>query len=161
MNLFSKLQQRQAEGRPLRVGLIGAGKFGAMYLAQVPKTPGVHLAGIADLVPTLARANLERVGWKAEQFAAASLDDALAKGNTHLGDDWEKLVSHPGIDNIVECTGNPAGAVEHCLAAFASGKHVVNDTVEADALCGPLLARKAQAAGVVYSLEIGRASCRE
>ena len=155
MNLFSKLQQRQAEGRPLRVGLIGAGKFGAMYLAQVPKTPGVHLAGIADLAPALARANLERVGWNAEQFAAASLDDAIAKGTTHLGDDWEKLVAHPRIDIIVECTGNPAAAVEHCLAAFANRKHVVNVTVEADALCGPLLARKAQAAGVVYSLAYG------
>jgi predicted homoserine dehydrogenase-like protein len=51
MNLFSKLQQRQSEGNPLRVGLIGAGKFAAMYLAQIPKTPGVHLAGIADLAP--------------------------------------------------------------------------------------------------------------
>jgi predicted homoserine dehydrogenase-like protein len=155
MNLFSKLNQRQAEGRPLRVGLIGAGKFAAMYLAQIPKTPGVHLAGIADLAPAAARANLERVGWKAEQFGAASLDDALAKGNTHLGDDWEILVSHPGIDIIVECTGNPLAAVEHCLAAFDGGKHVVNVTVEADALCGPLLARKAQAAGVVYSLAYG------
>ena len=155
MNLYSKLQQRQSEGTPLRVGLIGAGKFAAMYLAQVPKTPGVHLAGIADLAPAAARANLERVGWKAEQFAATSLDDALAKGNTHLGDDWEKLVAHPGIDIIVECTGNPIAAVEHCLAAFANGKHVVNVTVEADALCGPLLARRAQAAGVVYSLAYG------
>ena len=155
MNLFSKLQQRQAEGRPLRVGLIGAGKFAAMYLAQVPKTPGVHLAGIADLAPAGAKTNLERVGWKAGQFAAASLDDAFAKGNTHLGDDWEQLVGHPAIDIIVECTGHPAAAVEHCLAAFAHGKHVVNVTVEADALCGPLLARKAQAAGVVYSLAYG------
>ena len=155
MNLFRKLQQRQAAGKPLRVGLIGAGKFAAMYLAQVPKTPGVHLAGIADLAPAAARANLERVGWKPERFAAASLDDALVKGTAYLGDDWEKLVAHPGIDIIVECTGNPLAAVEHCLAAFASGKHVVNVTVEADALCGPLLARKAQAAGVVYSLAYG------
>ena len=155
MNLYSKLQQRQAEGRPLRVGLIGAGKFGAMYLAQVRRTPGVHLAGIADLAPAAARINLERVGWKAEQFGAASLDEALAKGNTHLGEDWESLVSHPRIDIIVECTGNPPAAVEHCLAAFAHGKHVVNVTVEADAFCGPLLARKAQAAGVVYSLAYG------
>ncbi|MFA5915899.1 MAG: Gfo/Idh/MocA family oxidoreductase [Burkholderiales bacterium] len=155
MNLFRKLQQRQAEGRPLRVGLIGAGKFAAMYLAQIPKTPGVHLAGIADLAPAAARANLERVGWKAAQFAATSVDDALAKGNTHLGDDWQALVAHPKIDIIVECTGNPPAAVEHCLAAFAHGKHVVNVTVEADALCGPLLARKAQAAGVVYSLAYG------
>ena len=155
MNLYSKLQQRQAEGRPLRVGLIGAGKFAAMYLAQVTRTPGVHLAGIADLAPAGAKANLERVGWKAEQFGAASLDAALAKGNTHLGDDWESLVAHPKIDIIVECTGNPPAAVEHCLAAFAHGKHVVNVTVEADAFCGPLLARKAQAAGVVYSLAYG------
>ncbi|MDP2639175.1 MAG: Gfo/Idh/MocA family oxidoreductase [Betaproteobacteria bacterium] len=155
MNLFSKLQQRQAEGKPLRVGLIGAGKFAAMYLAQVTKTPGVHLVGIADLAPAGAKTNLERVGWKAEQFAATSLDDAMAKGSTHLGDDWEKLVAHRGIDIIVECTGNPIAAVEHCLAAFDHGKHVVNVTVEADALCGPLLARRAQAAGVVYSLAYG------
>ena len=155
MNLYSKLQQRQAEGRPLRVGLIGAGKFAAMYLAQVVRTPGVHLVGIADLNPAGARTNLERVGWKAEQFGASSLDDALAKGNTHLGEDWQALVAHPKIDIIVECTGNPPAAVEHCLAAFAHGKHVVNVTVEADAFCGPLLAKKAQAAGVVYSLAYG------
>ncbi len=155
MNLFSKLQQRQAEGKPLRVGLIGAGKFAAMYLAQVVKTPGVHLAGIADLNPAAARTNLERVGWNAGQFGAKSLDDALAKGNTHLSDDWNALVAHPRIDIIVECTGNPPAAVEHCLAAFAHGKHVVNVTVEADAFCGPLLACKAQAAGVVYSLAYG------
>src|SRR5471030_410127 len=98
MNLFNKLQQRQAAGNPLRVGLIGAGKFAAMYLAQIPRTPGVHLVGIADLAPTGARANLERVGWKAEQFGATSLDAALAKGTTHLGEDWEALVSHPKID---------------------------------------------------------------
>ena len=155
MNLYSKLLQRQAEGNPLRVGLIGAGKFAAMYLAQVSRTPGVHLAGIADLSPAGARANLERVGWKPERFGAASLDAALAKGNTHLGDDWEALVAHAKIDIIVECTGNPPAAVEHCLAAFAHGKHVVNVTVEADAFCGPLLAKKAQAAGVVYSLAYG------
>jgi len=64
MNLYAKLTERAAAGKPLRVGLIGAGKFGAMYLAQIPKTPGVHLAGIADLSPANARANLERVGWK-------------------------------------------------------------------------------------------------
>jgi len=56
MSLHDKLQQRAALKNPLRVGLIGAGKFGAMYLAQVPKTPGMHLAAIADLAPAKARA---------------------------------------------------------------------------------------------------------
>ncbi len=155
MNLHQMLKTREAGGKPLRVGMIGAGKFGAMYLAQIPRTPGVHLVGIADLSPVGARVNLERVGWTPEQFGATSLDDALARGNTHLGDDWQKLVAHPGIDIIVECTGHPPAAVEHCLGAFANGKHVVNVTVEADAFCGPLLARKAQSAGVVYSLAYG------
>src|SRR5438477_7945278 len=155
MSLYAGLQKRAAEGRPLRVGLIGAGKFGAMYLAQVPKTPGVHLAAIADLSPANAAVNLERVGWAPERFAAQSLDHALRLGTTHVGDDWQALVRHPAIDIVVECTGNPIAAVEHCLEAFRQRKNVVNVTVEADAFCGPLLARKAAEEGVVYSLAFG------
>ena len=68
MNLYTKLQQRAAEQRPVRIGLIGAGKFGAMYLAQLPRTPGVHLVAIADLSPDLARTNLRRVGWADAQM---------------------------------------------------------------------------------------------
>jgi predicted homoserine dehydrogenase-like protein len=155
MSLYAKLQARAAENRPLRVGLIGAGKFGAMYLAQVPNTPGVHLVGIADLAPAVAAANLARVGWASERYGATSLDNAFATGRTHVGDDWQALVRHPQIDIIVECTGNPIAAVEHCLEAFRQGKSVVNVTVEADAFCGPLLARRAAAAGVLYSLAYG------
>ncbi|MGH8629447.1 MAG: NAD(P)H-dependent oxidoreductase [Burkholderiales bacterium] len=155
MNLHAKLLERQAAGKPLRVGLIGAGKFGAMYLAQVPKTPGVHLAAIADLSPANARTNLERVGWNPERFSAASLDAALKSGTTHLGEDWQALVAHPQIEIVVEATGNPIAAVEHALAAFRHGKHVVMVTVEADAMCGPLLARRAHDARVVYSLAYG------
>ena len=155
MSLYAKLQQRAAEGRPIRVGLIGAGKFGSMYLAQIPRTPGVQLVGIADLNPANARTNLARVGWEAERLTATSLDYAVKKGTTHVGDDWQALVKHPAIDVIVECTGSPPHAVDHILEAFANRKHVVNVTVEADAFCGPLLASRAQAAGVVYSLAFG------
>src|SRR5438067_12845183 len=126
MNLYAKLCARAAQGKPLRIGLIGAGKFGTMYLAQVPKTPGVHLVGIADLAPSGARTNLERAGWKPERYGASSLDAALAQGTTHISDDWEALLRHPQVEIIVECTGNPIAAVEHCLAAFGHGKHVVN-----------------------------------
>ena len=88
MSLHAKLQQRAADGRPIRVALIGAGKFGSMYLAQLPRTPGVHLLGIADLSPDAARANLARVGWEPQRFAARSLAEALKQGSTHIGDDW-------------------------------------------------------------------------
>jgi predicted homoserine dehydrogenase-like protein len=155
VNLHSKLCEREAQGRPLRVGVIGAGKFGAMYIAQVPKTPGVHLVGIADLSPENARANLARVGWQPELYGAASLEAALRERRTLVFDDWEALVAHPAIDIVVEATGNPPAAVVHALAAFRNGKHVVMVTVEADAFCGPLLARKAREAGLVYSLAYG------
>jgi predicted homoserine dehydrogenase-like protein len=153
MNLYAKLLERK--DKPLRVGVVGAGKFAAMYLAQVPKTPGIHLVGIADLSPDNAKANLERVGWPAAAYAAPSLDKALKDGNTSVSDDWRKLVSHPAIDIVIEATGNPPAAVEHALEAFRQGKHVVMVTVEADAFCGPILARKAAEAGVVYSLAYG------
>jgi predicted homoserine dehydrogenase-like protein len=155
MNLYTKLQQREAEGRPLRIGVIGAGKFAAMYLAQVPRTPGVHLVGIADLNPASAKANLERTGWTAAQYGAASLDAALKERRTHVGEDWRALVQHPAIDIVIEATGNPIAAVDHALEAFRNGKHVVMVTVEADAYCGPMLATRAAEAGVIYSLAYG------
>lgn len=155
MSLYAQLQERAAQNKPIRVGLIGAGKFGAMYLSQIPRTPGVHLLGIADLSPEAARVNLARVGWKPEQYNASSPDDAMRNGTSWITDDWQALVNLPDIDVIVECTGNPIAAVEHCLAAFEQGKHVVNVTVEADAFCGPLLGSKAAQAGVVYSLAFG------
>ena len=155
MSLHRQLQQLAANHQSIKVGLIGAGKFGSMYLSQIPTTPGVQLVGIADLSPAGVKKNLERVGWKDEQSNAKSLDDAIKTGQTYISEDWQALVSHPAIDVIVECTGHPIAAVDHCLLAFANGKHVVNVTVEADAFCGPLLAQKAQEAGVVYSLAFG------
>jgi predicted homoserine dehydrogenase-like protein len=144
LNLYGKLLDRETQGKPLRVGLIGAGKFAAMYLAQVPRTPGIRLVAIADLAPANAKANLERVGWSPAAISATSISE-----------DWQKLVSNPEIDIVIEATGNPVAAVEHILAAFGHGKHVVNVTVEADAFCGPVLAQKAKQAGVVYSLAYG------
>ena len=99
------LLARAAEGNPLRIGLIGAGKFGSMYLSQIPTTPGIHLLGIADLSPPRARENLARLGWKPEVTQAGSFAEARRHGNTHLTDDWRALVSHPEIDIIVEVHG--------------------------------------------------------
>jgi predicted homoserine dehydrogenase-like protein len=155
MSLHARLRERAASGKPIRVGVIGAGKFGSMFLAQVPRTPGLHVVGIADLSPELACRNLARVGWQSERVQAKSLDAALKDGNTHVSDDWRALVAHPAIDVVVESTGAPVAAVDHILAAFDERKHVVNVTVEADAFCGPLLARRAAAAGVLYSLAFG------
>jgi predicted homoserine dehydrogenase-like protein len=155
MNLFSMMNKRAEDGDPIRIGMIGAGKFGTMFLSQVRKLAGIHLIGVADLSPANARSNMELVGWTPEQFGAASLDEAARKRSTHVGDDWRALVAHPAIDIVIECTGAPVAAIDHILGAFANGKHVINVTVEADAFCGYGLARKAEEAGVIYSMAYG------
>ena len=155
MNLHRMLLERAAAGRPLRVALIGAGKFGSMYLAQARVTPGIHVAAVADLDPDRAALSLERCGWPPEQHAAATLDEALARGATFLTDDAQAAIAAEGIDVVIDATGSPAAGIRHALACCRHGKHIVMVNVEADALAGPLLARQARAAGLVYSLAYG------
>ena len=155
MNLFPMLGARAEAGRPIRVGLIGAGKFGSMVLAQAQRIPGLHVVGVADLDVGKARASLARVGWPAERYSATSLDDAMKTGATCVLNDAGKLAAYPGIECIIEATGHPIAGIRHGLAAIEGGKHVVMVNVEADVLCGPLLAAKAKAKGLVYSMAYG------
>lgn len=155
MNLFAKLQARARQGKPLRIGLIGAGKFGSMYLSQVPRTPGVHLTGIADLQPARVRQSLASLGWPEERCSAASLDQAAKSGATAIIEDSLALIASDHVDIIIEATGNPAAGIAHVLACCDHKKHVIMVNVEADALAGPLLKRKADEAGIVYSLAYG------
>ncbi len=144
MNLFRMLAARAEAGRPVRVGLIGAGKFGSMFLAQVPTTPGLIVTGIADLSPERARAACRAVGWTEERLAA-----------TLFVEDGAALARRDDVEVVVEATGSPAAGIAHARAAIAAGKHVVMVNVEADVLAGPLLAEQARQAGVVYSLAYG------
>ena len=144
MNLHHMLKSRHAEGRPVRVVLIGAGKFGSMFLAQVPHTPGLEVVAIADLSPDRAREACRVVGWDDARIAATLFtDDGLA------------AIAQTRAEVVIEATGNPAVGIRHARAAIAAGRHIVMVNVEADVLAGPLLAEEAHAAGVVYSLAYG------
>jgi len=155
MNLHSLLQARAEDERPIRVVIIGAGKFGTMFLSQIRLTPGMHLLGVADLSIERANRALTETGWPKEQISAKSAAKALAQGTTFVSDDGEALINAGGVDVVIEATGVVEAGIRHALAAFARGRHVIMVNVEADALCGPLLAEKAKAAGVVYSLAYG------
>jgi predicted homoserine dehydrogenase-like protein len=155
MNLHALLTKRHKEKRPLRVGLIGAGKFGSMYLAQARSTVGIHLTAIADLAPARALDALRRTGWPDGQGAAASLPDALTKGTTFITDDVPAMIASSGLDVVIDATGSPSAGIAHVLACCRHGKHIVMVNVEADALAGPLLARRAREAGIIYSLAYG------
>jgi predicted homoserine dehydrogenase-like protein len=155
VNLHAKLLEREAAGHPVTVGVIGAGKFGTMFLSQARLTQGMHIAGVADLDVARARSQLATAGWPASAYAATSLDDAHSKRATLVTDDALSLIADPRIEVIVEATGVPGAGIAHALATITEGKHIVMVNVEADAVAGPLLARRAMAAGVVYSLAWG------
>jgi predicted homoserine dehydrogenase-like protein len=155
MNLGRLLKQRAAEGHAVRVGVIGAGKFSSMFLAQARTTPGLHLLALADLSVERAEKALTATGWDLKAQTAKSLEEALKTRRTFITDDADKLIAANGLDVVVDITGNPAAAIKHTLAAIALGRHVVNVTVEADVLAGPLLAERAKKAGVVYALAYG------
>ena len=131
MCFYEDLLKRADADQPVRVGLIGAGKFGSMFLSQVPTTPGLRIVAIADLDPARARTDC--------RFT----EDAL------------EMISAPDVDVVVEATGNPAAGIAHARAAIAAGKPIVMVNVEADVLAGPLLAAEARAAGVVYTMAYG------
>jgi len=155
MNLHHLLLQRAERRKPLRVVLIGAGKFGSMFLSQARTTRGLHVIAVADLAPARARAALATTGWPAEQFDAPHLASAAAKGTTFVTDDVQAAIAAPETEIVIDATGNPAAGIRHVLACCAHGKHVVMVNVEADALAGPLLAKRAAEAGIVYSLAYG------
>ncbi len=155
MNLHSMLSERGAAGRPLRVALVGAGKFGTMFLAQASRTPGIHVVGVADLAPDRARAALATAGFAADHTVARTAAEAGRRGTTFVTEDAEALIEAAEVEIVVDATGSPAVGVNLALACARNGKHVVMVNVEADALCGPFLARRCREAGVVYSLAYG------
>jgi predicted homoserine dehydrogenase-like protein len=155
MNLARMLAERAEAGRPVTVGIIGCGKFGAMFLSQARLTRGLQILGIADLNLGRARETLKHIGWEAERFAATDFADALKSGSTHLTEDADALIRAGGLEVLIDATGDPGAGIRHCLKAIEHRRHVVMVNVEADVVAGPLLARKAAEAGVVYSLAWG------
>ncbi|MDH3579419.1 MAG: SAF domain-containing protein [Hyphomicrobiales bacterium] len=144
MNLHALALARLENGEgPVRAGVIGAGKFGSMFLNQVPTSP-LEVTAIADLDPERAKTACRTIGWEEERIESVAFVD-----------DGRELAARDDVDVVLEVTGSPVAGIAHARAAFASAKHIVMVNVEADVLAGPLLAREAQAAGVVYSMAYG------
>ncbi|MGR3572596.1 NAD(P)H-dependent oxidoreductase [Brevirhabdus sp.] len=144
MNLAKLCAERAREGDPVRAGLIGAGKFGSMFLSQVPTIEGLELTAIADLDTDRARAACRAVGWDEARVEAVRFTDSGAD-----------LAAMDGVDVVIEATGSPRAGLAHARVAIGAGKHIVMVNVEADVLAGAALAQQARAAGVVYSMAYG------
>jgi predicted homoserine dehydrogenase-like protein len=153
MNLHQLLVERERDNRPIRVGLIGSGRFGTMYLAQARNIPGIHVVAVADLDVEKAKKSFARVGWP-EAAIARDIDSAVRNRSTAILDSAAKLFDSP-IEVIVEATGSPVHGIDHALRAIDAGKHIIMVTVEAEALAGPAVARYSRKNGVVYSMAYG------
>ena len=144
MNLSAMLAARAEACKPVRVGLIGAGKFGSMFLAQAPFIAGLEVTVIADLDTERAKAACRAVGWDSARIARTRF---VSRGSEACGAD--------DADVVIEATGNPAAGIAHALEAIGAKTPVVMVNVEADALAGAWLADKAREAGVIYSMAYG------
>jgi predicted homoserine dehydrogenase-like protein len=155
MNLYSLLQRRQENQQPVRVAVIGCGKFASMFLSQAIRTPGLHIACICDLAPQRARQSLLAIGWTEGHLEATSIEAACQQGTTYISDDAASCIASGPIEIIIDATGDPLAGIFHASLSVEHGKHVIMVNVEADALAGPWLAKQAHQAGLVYSLAYG------
>ena len=124
MSLFNLLKALDEDNGSIRIGLIGAGKFGTMFASQAIRLPGVHVVGIVDLNIQACKSNLKLAGWDPEIYNAESLNQALVSGTTYISEDYTNIINEPRIDIVIECTGNPLAAIDHMISAFDSGKTV-------------------------------------
>ena len=144
MSLQHKLAARADAGKPVRVGLVGAGKFGSMFLAQVPHLPGLEVAVISETAIERGKQACRNVGWDEARIARTKFSD---RGRDACLDE--------SVDVVIEATGRPDAGIAHAIRSIDAGKHIVMVNVEADALAGWLLAERARARGLVYSMAYG------
>ncbi|MBN1631103.1 MAG: flagellar biosynthesis protein FlgA [Thermoleophilia bacterium] len=158
MSLLSLLRQREADGDPVRVGVIGAGTFSTAFLNQARQTPGMRVACIADIYPQKAHGACLATGWPAAALAGAAspgaVNDLVADGKVAIVDDADHLLN-ADLDVVVECTGLTGPGAYHAWTALDTGKHVVMVNVETDVLVGHVLQQKAASQGLVYSMAYG------
>ena len=153
------LARRQREGRPVRIGLIGAGQMGTDIVVQTNLMTGIEVVAAADAVPenVFSACVIAGNGKRAPELAddAAATTRAIERGRLAVSASYRNVCMAEGVDVVIDATGNPNVGAEVALTAIAAGKHIVMMNVEADVTIGPYLSAKAAEAGVVYTLGAG------
>ena len=144
MFLEKKINELIDNKKTVNVTIIGAGKFGSMFLSQAPYTKGLNVFTICDLNIDKAKKACREVGWGEDQI-----------NNVTFTEDFEKAINNDEVDVVVEATGHPSSGIKHARTCFKYGKHVIMVNVEADVLAGPSLSAEANSAEVVFSMAYG------
>jgi predicted homoserine dehydrogenase-like protein len=154
MNVDSALLQRESAGKPIRVGMVGAGATGRAIALQLgTPVPGIRLVGVVNRTLAHGERAFREGGfqdWRRVTSARAA-EAAIDGGIPVLTDDPSVLTQCPAIDILIEVTGTIEAAAGVVLQAFEHGKHVVLVNAELDSLLGPILKAYADRAGVVLT----------
>ena len=153
------LAKREADGQPIRVGIIGAGKFGGGLVVQLSQVPGMVASVVADIDLQRARQAYGACGTDAAEIVAAKsgddVCDAVRSGKPVVVEDASQVTGCELVDVIVDATGVPEAGARNAVSAIDGGKHVVMVNVETDVTVGSILRQRADRAGVVYTLVDG------
>jgi predicted homoserine dehydrogenase-like protein len=158
-SLAEALDRRQREGRPVRVGLIGAGQMGTDIIVQTSLMAGIEVVAAADAIPetVFTACTIAGGGARPPEIAddAAAAARAIARGRLAVSRSYRDVCTSESVDVVIDATGNPNVGAQVALSTIAAGKHIVMMNVEADVTIGPYLSAKAAEAGVVYTLGAG------
>lgn len=158
MSLFALLEKRQAIHRPVRIGVIGAGTFSSAFLNQVRRVPGMKVVCIADLDGEKAKRACMAAGWGEAAVgngdSPSRINEGAARGKVMVTESADHLIK-ADLEVVVEATGVTEAGTVHAWTALEAGKHVVMANVETDVLLGPLLKKRADEKGLVYSMAYG------
>jgi predicted homoserine dehydrogenase-like protein len=158
-SLAEALDRRRREGRPVRIGLIGAGQMGTDIIVQTSLMAGIEVVAAADAIPENVSAAWKIAGGAVRSPEtvddAAGVDRAVARGRLAVGRSYRDVCGAQSVDVVIDATGNPNVGAQVALATIAAAKHIVMMNVEADVTIGAYRASKAAAAGVVYTLGAG------
>lgn len=151
------LHRRAVEGRPIKVGMVGAGFQGRGIALQIVRsTPGMQLCAIASRRIGSATAAFAQAGLSPVVCSSKSaLEKTIAGGQPAVTEDGLALAGAEGLDVIIEVTGSVEYAAQAVVAAINAGKHVVHMNAELDGTVGPILKVRAERAGVIYTFSDG------
>jgi predicted homoserine dehydrogenase-like protein len=156
--IYEKLQDREHEKHPVRVGLIGAGQMGQEIIAQVGEMIGMDVVVVADLTLDRARRGYSfssRQKPLAEARNPGEAAKAVRDGRWAVGTDYRIVTENPEVEAVIDATGSPQLGAEISLACICSRKHIIMMNVECDITVGPILKKLADEAGLVYTLASG------
>ena len=165
--LAKDLAARAETGRPVRIGLVGAGEMGTDIVSRVAHMRGIEIGAISELNPQAAGRSVTIAYGDPDRAVATdtteSLNAAIESGRIATTQKVETLLESGLIDVVIDATGIPSVGAEIGLAAMERGKHLVMMNVEADVTIGAYLRSEAERLGVIYSLGAGDepSSCME